>query len=257
MDYSNNPRLSQIPAARPPPGTLSNLVDPPTLEIPTITVNAILLSLALGVVALRVYTKHSLLRNLGWDDFTCILALVGSAAHSGLIIYDVEHSFLGRHLWDIPIVKIDATVARNNTALSLVYSPAVFLMKLSVLLLQKQLFGVNQIIRYLIYFGIAFQAVWAIVSIAVYSVAAAECTGIEALTNMDRSFKSHETGSNYHQLLRNERRPHLRMYASHASIFQDTQVGAASIARALFEQQAALKKLIIDSASQEQVLPRH
>ena len=68
MDYSNNLRLSQIPAARPPPGTLSNLVDPPTLEIPTITVNAILLSLALGVVALRVYTKHSLLRNLGWDD---------------------------------------------------------------------------------------------------------------------------------------------------------------------------------------------
>ncbi|KAL9611035.1 MAG: hypothetical protein Q9204_009044, partial [Flavoplaca sp. TL-2023a] len=107
---------------------------------------------------------------------------IGEPAHSGLIIYDVEHSFLGRHLWDIPVVKIDATVARNNIASSLVYSLAVFLMKLSVLLLQKQLFGVNRIFRYLIYFGIAFQAVWAIVSVAVYSVAAAECTGIEALS---------------------------------------------------------------------------
>ena len=51
-------------------------------------------------------------------------------------------------------------------------------MKLSVLLLLYQLFGVNQTMRYLIYLGIGFQALFYLAVTIFYSVTRAECVSI-------------------------------------------------------------------------------
>ena len=61
-------------------------------------------------------------------------------------------------------------------AISLVYGPMIFLVKLSLLLLYYRLFSRNKTIRYLIYFGIAFQALFYLASIGVYSASEATCT---------------------------------------------------------------------------------
>ena len=60
--------LRNIPALPPPDGTYSNFEHPQTLASSLIIVNAIFLSLMLGGVALRLYTRAILARALGWDD---------------------------------------------------------------------------------------------------------------------------------------------------------------------------------------------
>ena len=61
-------------------------------------------------------------------------------------------------------------------SISLVYGPIIFLVKLSLLLLYYRLFSCNKTMRFLIYFGIAFQALFYIASIGFYSAAEATCT---------------------------------------------------------------------------------
>ena len=61
------------------------------------------------------------------------------------------------------------------TAISLTYGPVIFLAKLSLLLLYHRLFGVNKTMRYLIYFGIAFQAVFYLINTGFYAAAEAIC----------------------------------------------------------------------------------
>ena len=62
------------------------------------------------------------------------------------------------------------------------YGPAIFLVKLSALLLLYQLFGVNKTMRYLIFVGIGFQALFYLSIIGVYSAAEAICVTAANLT---------------------------------------------------------------------------
>lgn len=68
--------LADIPAGLPPPGVTPNFVNPPSLRDPTITANAVFLSLSTVFVLLRIYTRKWLTRMLKWDDFACVIALV-------------------------------------------------------------------------------------------------------------------------------------------------------------------------------------
>ena len=110
------------------------------------------------------------------------------------ITYDVSavnHNF-GRHLWDIPagslteqtchVLLFFPTICASSNrlpqvfkAISLVYGPIIFLVKLSLLLLYYRLFSRNKTMRYLIYFGIAFQALFYVASIGFYSTAEVLC----------------------------------------------------------------------------------
>ena len=71
MDLSQLPPgipLSQIPAGRPPPGTLPNFTNPETLRNPVIVVNALLLTVATLTVCLRLYTRKFIVQALGAED---------------------------------------------------------------------------------------------------------------------------------------------------------------------------------------------
>lgn len=59
------------PALQPPAGTISDFQKPPGLEnffLATIVLSFVLPSVAL---LLRIYTKHFLLRSIGYDDCKC------------------------------------------------------------------------------------------------------------------------------------------------------------------------------------------
>ncbi len=72
MDFSN------IPAAAPPPGMVSNFSDPKTLSTSLIVLNAIFLSIMLIVVGARLYSRAFLSRAIGWDDCKCRWMLLSS-----------------------------------------------------------------------------------------------------------------------------------------------------------------------------------
>ena len=71
MDTSQLPpgiSLSQIPAGRPPLGTLPDFTSPATLRNPVIVVNALLLTVATLTVYLRLYTRKFIIQVLGAED---------------------------------------------------------------------------------------------------------------------------------------------------------------------------------------------
>lgn len=53
---------------QPPPGVASNFINPSSVANAIIIVQAVFLTLMLGFVTLRIYTKAFLIRSLGWDD---------------------------------------------------------------------------------------------------------------------------------------------------------------------------------------------
>ena len=60
--------LSQIPAGRPPAGTVPNFIDPVTLKAPVVAFNVTFLTLSTVIVGIRLYTRKFLSRVLGWED---------------------------------------------------------------------------------------------------------------------------------------------------------------------------------------------
>lgn len=68
MSFPPNVDLSKIPLMQPPPGVTSNFINPPSLANVIIAVQAVFLTLMLGLVILRIYTRAYLTRSLGWDD---------------------------------------------------------------------------------------------------------------------------------------------------------------------------------------------
>ena len=68
MDAAGLQLLEDIPALPPPPGVVSNFVNPPTLGPTLIAINAVFLPLTMIAVTIRIYVKGHIIRAIGWDD---------------------------------------------------------------------------------------------------------------------------------------------------------------------------------------------
>lgn len=64
------------PASPPPPGVTSNLLGGPSLRKYDVLCQAFCLTVVTTLVVVRMYTKGTVLRNIGWDDceLTCSIA---------------------------------------------------------------------------------------------------------------------------------------------------------------------------------------
>ena len=60
--------LSKIPVMKPPPGMTSNFINPPSIGNTIIIVTVIFVTLMLGFVVVRIYTRGFLNRSFGLDD---------------------------------------------------------------------------------------------------------------------------------------------------------------------------------------------
>ena len=56
------------PAAKPPAGVTPDFNNPPSLETPLIVVVVLFVAISSFFVAMRLYTRHFVLRKLWWDD---------------------------------------------------------------------------------------------------------------------------------------------------------------------------------------------
>ena len=65
--------FENTPAIPPPPGVVSNFIDPKTLQPSLIAVNATFLSLMLIAVVIRLYSRGVIVHAVGWDD--CMISL--------------------------------------------------------------------------------------------------------------------------------------------------------------------------------------
>ena len=60
--------LKQIPAGTPPPGQVSNLIDPSSRAYVLLITSSVFLSLGLVAFFIRLYAKFLIRRGAWWDD---------------------------------------------------------------------------------------------------------------------------------------------------------------------------------------------
>lgn len=57
-----------IPAMEPPPGQVSNFIDPPYCGAKFVVVNCVFLPMALIALIVRTWTRVVVVRSVSWDD---------------------------------------------------------------------------------------------------------------------------------------------------------------------------------------------
>lgn len=130
------------PAAAPPPGTAPNHVDPVSMGS-SFVVLGIFLSLSILAVFIRIFVRFRFTKTWGWDDYTCIVATIGSLIYAALYI-EVTTKDPIRHTWDTTLSSISNTVQLQALWVNGVgYQITIFFTKLSILLLYTRIFNVN------------------------------------------------------------------------------------------------------------------
>ena len=151
---------SQTPARQPPEGISSNLVNPSGSGYWQTSTNIVCSVFVVLFVALRLYTRIRLVKNVGWDDclcntnrrageaiLTCFADLIVLAAclffiDVGLFQYMVGKG-LGKHLWDVSMLDFSPCFLRSWAFAAVCYSATMLCIKMSILMLYRRLFPIN------------------------------------------------------------------------------------------------------------------
>ncbi|MCJ1266643.1 hypothetical protein MMC22_006528 [Lobaria immixta] len=138
----------------PPPGVTSNFDNPESRAYETVIVFTIYLTIMMSIFLLRIYSKIFVTRSLGWDDYTCVLGLVGTVASVGIFSNTLRYG-VGRHNWDIEYDQFH-DIIKYLIVYILLYGPTIFLIKISILILYLRLFSPDRLIRSLICLGMGY-----------------------------------------------------------------------------------------------------
>ncbi|KAF2279514.1 uncharacterized protein EI97DRAFT_455747 [Westerdykella ornata] len=174
--------LWNLPALPPPPGKHSNFDNPENRNDEIIIINAVFLTLMTAAVLMRFIIRRRGENRVGWDGLMCIVAVMGSVAHSVLEISNLKVGY-GRHMWDIRGVTLTRESLLRMNQISTTYIIAVGFAKLSVLILYLRSFEVIRLTRILIWTAIVFNIAFSLAFLGVVIAQAVECMGLEALSN--------------------------------------------------------------------------
>lgn len=172
-----NTMISIIPAAKPPPGHISNFNDPQTLAQAIIGISATTSVLTFSQLLARLYGTFYVTHSSGPDDYACILAFIFSMTYNGIIINNRHHA---RHTWDLPLGYFTPGLFKIFYASVIVEAMGLLLSKLSILLLILRLFSpkkINRRTRYMVFLGIFVASSTALVTIIVSSAMCAPRVG--------------------------------------------------------------------------------
>ncbi|CAO1596920.1 hypothetical protein XANCAGTX0491_000747 [Xanthoria calcicola] len=177
------------PAANPPPGVTSNFTNGPSRHKYDIACQTICLTAVTTLVVIRVYTKSRVLKSLGWDDATSVLAWLGLIAF-GILIAISDGYGAGKHMWDITGADY-VMYHKLKYAVYITYTLDILFTKASILLLYLRVFSPAQSLRIVIHLFL-----WAhiLCYIAGFFVAVFNCSPRDAIWNpYVRNIKCHDT----------------------------------------------------------------
>ncbi|KAL8663885.1 MAG: hypothetical protein Q9168_008015 [Polycauliona sp. 1 TL-2023] len=141
--------LSHVASQQPPPGVEQNFVNPESTANTAIAVTVLFTVIMFVFVCMRMYTKLFISRAKGWDD----LFVRGYAVH----------------VWNLPISKLTKSLLETLNVASAFYGPTMFFTKLSIFILYYRIFSPSKTMRYLIYFGIAFNFIYYTIYLFIYA----------------------------------------------------------------------------------------
>ncbi|THZ03651.1 hypothetical protein D6C95_03654 [Aureobasidium pullulans] len=133
--------LTEIPAGRPPPGEVSHIHHAVGRTHMITTCDIICMIIVCTVVAMRMYTRIHLLKNLWWDDWCTLFALACWIGETGLFQYACKFG-AGKHVYDISVADLYPNLLRGWVVCAVMYSITMLFSKMSILLLYRRLFPI-------------------------------------------------------------------------------------------------------------------
>ncbi|KAM7200340.1 hypothetical protein V8F20_005317 [Naviculisporaceae sp. PSN 640] len=127
-----------VPAMPPPPGQVSDFVNPPSLHGATVGVGIAAMVIMTVAVGIRTWTTGVILKKMKHEDYIALLALIGFNAWIVIYIY-VSHLGITRDLWNIRAVDLPYMLYVCNI-FQLVYPPAMLFAKYFVLVQLERIF---------------------------------------------------------------------------------------------------------------------
>ncbi|KAI1145021.1 hypothetical protein F4825DRAFT_277859 [Nemania diffusa] len=135
--------LCAIPVQAPPPGQVSNLIDPVSLSTATLALGPVLTVLSLAFLTGRFILN---LRKLKTPDYLAIVGFILSTSYTGVIIALRKFS---RHAWDVPACwYLLPSAWQLLFASNILLGPTQFVVKTAILTLYFQLFSVKRTTRW-------------------------------------------------------------------------------------------------------------
>lgn len=140
----DDPATSDVAQAlRPPPGRAVNYINPESRGDMAVNASLVTFSLAAVFVVLRIMTKMVVIRSLGWDDYTCVVAWSFSLARTVGVMLLVNRYKAGRHSWDVPVANYQGMIDWIKIEDAL-YLFGIMFAKITFILLYLRIFGVNK-----------------------------------------------------------------------------------------------------------------
>ncbi|KAI9746903.1 MAG: hypothetical protein M1815_004892 [Lichina confinis] len=159
MNSSDAVDLTQRSLLPPPPGVKSNFANPETRGD---TYKPVIIGFAtLGTVAvlLRLYARARIVRKIGPDDWTSVLAMIFNIGWTVVVYMDV-HFFQGRHIWDLPMSYMIPRYFKFQISVYLLYAPTNVCVKCSIFLLYLRIFqfrtGITRLTWFVIFTIVGF-----------------------------------------------------------------------------------------------------
>lgn len=154
--------------------------NPPSQAWKVTHTDLITISFAFVIVILRCYTKFFLVKSPGWDDYTCIIALIFAIARTAVDCVGRYDYGAGRHFWDIPPEYYNGyltTIAVDGY----LYMVAITLAKVSLLVFLYRIFHVDKGFRITAWVTGAILGIWATTAVLLAIFA---CRPVKASWNL-------------------------------------------------------------------------
>lgn len=168
--------MAATAAAGPPPGLVSNFVDPPSKAPIIYAVMSICLGLVTLLVAIRIYTRVRITKSLWWDDTASVLAWVFFIALLRVTFGAVENGG-GVAIWNVPKTKYTHFIKYWNNIM-IMARVDITLAKVAILLLYLRIFVPRQTgsrqMWFWIWFMVVFNVVYCLVLILLIQL---QCVG--------------------------------------------------------------------------------
>ncbi|KAE8864144.1 hypothetical protein PTNB29_04108 [Pyrenophora teres f. teres] len=126
-------------AAFPPP----NYVDPVTKFPLALAIVIPMTVIVVGFISCRFYCRTVLIRTLGWDDWSMLMAAIMCVASNIMVIISMLPAYqMGYHLWDIHPLKLFGSMkaAQMGMATQVLFTLITTFMKVAILLTYFRIF---------------------------------------------------------------------------------------------------------------------
>ncbi len=143
-----------MPLATPPPGVTPNFDHPESNSWHVNVTAAICIPLIVIFSSLRLYNQYRLRPSRTIADYTFMLAAAWTVIYIAILLALLNKGLFGRHIWDLKVEDLSNAPFLLVLILEAIYGPFVWVIKVSLFFLYRQIFTPKPYLQHLALAGI-------------------------------------------------------------------------------------------------------